>query len=138
MKGLLSKCWTDLEIYICNYLCIHISHHHPPLRGLCDSSLQVGEEQRGALGGENDTRNSPEPPAEKGEPLSDPLPHGSSAWGLPLAAFMGRGESPALGTRESSLCPGRVAKSQTLAWRSKVPAWPPLQGPPGVCALGWH
>lgn len=32
----------------------------------------VGEEQRGALGGENDTRNTPEPPAEKGR-LEGPL-----------------------------------------------------------------
>ncbi|XP_070629741.1 acyl-CoA-binding domain-containing protein 4 isoform X4 [Bos indicus] len=43
----------------------------------CDSVEQlepelVGEEQRGALGGENDTRNSPEPPAEKGR-LEGPL-----------------------------------------------------------------
>ncbi|XP_055264056.1 acyl-CoA-binding domain-containing protein 4 isoform X2 [Moschus berezovskii] len=43
----------------------------------CDSVEQlepelVGEEQRGALGGEIDTRNSPEPPAEKGR-LEGPL-----------------------------------------------------------------
>uniref|UniRef100_A0AC11DEQ6 Acyl-CoA binding domain containing 4 n=1 Tax=Ovis aries TaxID=9940 RepID=A0AC11DEQ6_SHEEP len=43
----------------------------------CDSVEQlepelVGEEQRGALGGENDTRNTPEPPAEKGR-LEGPL-----------------------------------------------------------------
>ncbi|EPY89689.1 acyl-CoA-binding domain-containing protein 4-like protein [Camelus ferus] len=33
--------------------------------GLCDSSQQVDAEQRGALGGEPDTRNSPMPTAEK-------------------------------------------------------------------------
>uniref|UniRef100_A0A8C6EF51 Acyl-CoA binding domain containing 4 n=1 Tax=Moschus moschiferus TaxID=68415 RepID=A0A8C6EF51_MOSMO len=43
----------------------------------CDSVEQlepelVGEEQRGALGGEIDSRNSPEPPAEKGR-LEGPL-----------------------------------------------------------------
>ncbi|XP_057571251.1 acyl-CoA-binding domain-containing protein 4 isoform X1 [Hippopotamus amphibius kiboko] len=34
--------------------------------GLCDSSHQVWAEQRDALGGELDTGNSPEPPAEEG------------------------------------------------------------------------
>ncbi|XP_070335738.1 acyl-CoA-binding domain-containing protein 4 isoform X5 [Odocoileus virginianus] len=43
----------------------------------CDSVEQlepelVGEEQRGAVGGEMDTRNSPEPPAERGR-LEGPL-----------------------------------------------------------------
>ncbi|XP_005694004.1 PREDICTED: acyl-CoA-binding domain-containing protein 4 isoform X1 [Capra hircus] len=43
----------------------------------CDSVEQlepelVGEEQKGTLGGENDTRNIPEPPAEKGR-LEGPL-----------------------------------------------------------------
>uniref|UniRef100_A0A8D0XH04 Acyl-CoA binding domain containing 4 n=1 Tax=Sus scrofa TaxID=9823 RepID=A0A8D0XH04_PIG len=83
----------------------------------CDSLEQlepelVWAEQGSAHGGELDARNSPEPPAGKGEPLLDlpPLPWGSSALGLPLAALLGRGESPALGTGGSSLCLGRVAK----------------------------
>lgn len=42
--------------------------------GLCDSSQQVGAEQRGALGGELNTRNSTESPAKEGEPLTDPSP----------------------------------------------------------------
>lgn len=48
MKGLLSKCWTNLEIYTCNYLCIRISHHHPPLPHPPHSfpSVQRGERKR--------------------------------------------------------------------------------------------